>query len=1018
MQVATKKTANVKQQECIDSINGQIMVLAGPGTGKTFTLIERIKNMLSKGILPDKILCLTFSEAAATEMKKRLVVDIGPIGSDVNVYTYHGFCNEIIANNPDDFIQYSSAKLISDSTKRAFVKQIIDDFDLKALRTEGYNAYYYIPEILRAIADIKKNLIAKDEFFNNLKKHPDWGMGLEALRLKVAEKLKKGDNRTKTDMDNIKTLEAKIAKADEIWQIYERYTQLMQENNFIDFSDMINLVLQKFKESPEFASRISNQFEYFLVDEYQDTNKAQNLIVFNLVHASEGKNVFVVGDDDQIIYGFQGAQLDNVEKFLLEFPDTKVICLNENMRSTQSILDFSYEIVKGDTRRLEINPDFSQYGINKRLTSKNPDIIPLDKKVRFKQFEELEQEQNYIVSDIEKIINSSSCPVDKNGKNNLSQIAILTRSNSELQAFADKLKAKNIPFELKEGKNIFQVKSAQLLYLYMKLLANPCENSDKIFSLLLNNPFSINLRDYEKLLIQKHLHHNDFFIDDMREMNPQSFVDKDKIEDTIRTYEYLKSYATRENLKNTVLEIANKTGILKHFMASEINQFENIMGIKKLIDEAQGLSELNWQSSLEDFVEYLNVALENEIQILTDKSPVPLNAIQLLTYHSSKGREFEHVYLPTLEAYKWERNTKTSASPYVPTSAILSKEEKDEIKASERIKLLFVGVTRAKHTLTLSYPIAIGGKGRKLTKHIPFDEEMLEYDEYKYDADNFLAEKIGELLKTDFDYKKEFSNYIMARINDLKLSATSVNMYLKCPKQFFFSKILEFAIKDGNKDHISYGNAVHKACQQFLDFAIKNAYYPTKEEFLKFFEDDFANRQISTKKCRQDLLDRAKNNLPTFYNQLIATPIKNLYCAEYKIPDYIFDGTKIVGFIDRIEKLEDGTFALYDYKTGKSKAKEIEDGKTHEDYLNQLRLYKFIFEKTTGNIVSKTGFIFPDDCLANCEKPLTENDNKIIEEKLHLVNDNIRKMNFEAKPQNDLVCKDCLYRDICSLEGK
>jgi len=553
------------------------------------------------------------------------------------------------------------------------------------------------------------------------------------------------------------------------------------------------------------------------------------------------------------------------------------------------------------------------------------------------------------------------------------------------------------------------------LILYMKLLVNPQANSDKLFTLLLNKPFQLNPRDYEKLLTQKHLHRNDFFIDDIKEMNPETFIDKDKIEDILRTYEYLKSYANGENLKNIVLEIANKTGILKYFVSSQINRFENVMGIKKLIDEAQGLSELETNVSLEDFVDYLDVAVENGISIVTDKSPIPLNAIQLLTYHSSKGREFEHVYLPTLEAYKWERNARQSGSPYVPTSAILTKEEKDEIKSSERIKLLFVGVTRAKHTLTLSYPTAISGKGRKLTKYIPFEKDMFDYQEFEYDTDGFLAEKIEELLTSDFDYEKEFSNYIKARINNLKLSATALNTYLKCPKQFFFSKVMEFEVKDGNKDNMNYGNAVHKACQRLVDEAIKNGFYPSKEEFIKFFEDDFAQRPISTKKCRADLLERGQENLPVFYNQLINTPVRNLHYAEYKISDCEIDGARVTGFIDRIEKLDDGTFALYDYKTGRSKTKDIEDGRKYEDYLNQLRLYKYVFEKITGNIVSKTGFIFPDDCLANCEKPLTEEDNELIAEKLSFTNKNIKDLNFEAKPQNEQICADCLYRDICSL---
>ena len=620
MQTALEKKPNLRQQECIDTLKGSIMVLAGPGTGKTYTLIERIKNMLAQKITPSKILCLTFSDAAANEMKKRLVSDIGPLGAEVNVYTYHSFCNEIINNYPDDFVDLIGARIISDATKRAFLRQCIDEIDPKALRTENYNAYYYIPEIIKAIEEIKKNLISKDKFFSNLNNHPDWKKGLILMKEELEEKLNAGKQRTVTLERKISELELKIEKSIEIWKIYERYCELMQENNLIDFSDMINSVLKKFQLFPAFASKIANEFEYFLVDEYQDTNKAQNLIIFHLVQASNEKNIFVVGDDDQIIYGFQGAQIDNVEKFLREFPKTKVICLNENMRSTQSILDYSYEIIKKDTRRLEINPEFTQYKINKKLVAKNLDVMRKDRRIKFNQFEELEQEQNYITNEIENLIKSNDCPIDKFGNKDLSQIAILTKTNSELYAFGEKLKAKNIPYELKEGKNIFEIKSSIMLILYMKLIVNPVINSDKLFTLLLNKPFNINPKDYEKLLIQRQLHKNDFFIDDIKEIEPEKFEDIQLLENITQTYDYLKKYSNCENLKNTVLEIVNKTGILKYFLSSDINRFENIMGIKKIIEEAQGLTDLQADVTLENFVEYLTIAAENNINMLKNKN--------------------------------------------------------------------------------------------------------------------------------------------------------------------------------------------------------------------------------------------------------------------------------------------------------------------------------------------------------------------------------------------------------------
>jgi len=190
-------------------------------------------------------------------------------------------------------------------------------------------------------------------------------------------------NRLKTVEKEISKIEEQIEKAKEAWDIVEIYIKRMQENNLIDFNDMINFVLNTFENDPEFAENIRSKYKYLLVDEYQDTNKSQNELIFALAGDSgsensfsgdnEDSNILVVGDDDQVIYQFQGAQTDNLEKFLNTYKNAKVICLEENNRSTQTVLDLSREILKQTPARLEDNKEFQQYGINKTLIAKNPE---------------------------------------------------------------------------------------------------------------------------------------------------------------------------------------------------------------------------------------------------------------------------------------------------------------------------------------------------------------------------------------------------------------------------------------------------------------------------------------------------------------------------------------------------------------------------------------------------------------------------------------------------------------------
>lgn len=366
----------------------------------------------------------------------------------------------------------------------------------------------------------------KEQYFKNIETNPDWEPELFRLKDELEEKLKKGDKRIKTLVSSIEAQGKKIEQARELWAFYERYQTKMEQNHYIDYNDMINCVLDKFDSSPAFLDKVANKYEYLLVDEYQDTNQSQNAIVFNLAHALKSENVFVVGDDDQIIYTFQGAKLDTIEKFLEEFPDTKVICLEENMRSTQNILDVARRIAKQDSRRLEDNPKFSKYNISKNLVAKNEKLFDKNINVRCYKYADLMQEYTEILDEIETLVKSECCPVDEEGNKKLSEIAILVRTNGELDTFAEKLKERNIPFELKEGKNIFRIKGVNILHYYMQMLVNPELHSYRVFQLLLAQPFGINPKDYQRLY--DNISKEKTFIDVIRTIPREEFLEPEK----------------------------------------------------------------------------------------------------------------------------------------------------------------------------------------------------------------------------------------------------------------------------------------------------------------------------------------------------------------------------------------------------------------------------------------------------------------------------------------------------------
>lgn len=1020
---------NDLQQQCIDADGKYTLVLAGPGTGKTFTIIEKIKSVIKNGTNPEKILALTFSDAAANEMKKRLDDEMEQLDSGVYMSTYHSFCLDIIKNHPQDFELPENYKVITDTAKIKLMKACIDEFKPEAYRTQKNDPYHFVGEILGNIKEIKRRRYSKESYFYNIKHNEDYEPALK----KAIEKLHNDPKDVEKAEKNVENAQRKVDKAKELWGFYELYKSKMEAEHFIDFEDMINFVLDKFDQAPMFLKEIANEYEYLFVDEYQDTNRSQNEIIIRLTENMDNGKVFVVGDDDQLIYTFQGAKLDTIERFLDKFPQTEIICLKENMRSTQNILDFAREITKQDDKRLEKNPKFEEK-ICKDLKSKNEDIYKLNNPVRLTRYTHPLQETIQIVDEIEKLINSDKCPKDDDGNKDLSEIAILMSKNDELGTYAEMFKNRNIPYELKEGKNIFEIKSSCVFYYYLKMLISPEEYSDKLLKCLLLAPFKISSLDYETLL--NHKYEDTSFIDTMKKIldgkisdgkDVVKFANPEKIENFVKVYEHLQEYRTSESLKNIVLEVGAKTGIFDYFLNTEINRNESIAGIKKIVDEAVNFSDTENTIFLKDFIEYLDMAYNGDTVIKTDKAPVKLNAVQLSTYHSSKGKEFACVYMPALYDRKWEKENKT----YKPSIAVhpdeyISTDRSREIKIADKIRVMYVGLTRAKHCLRLSYAQSEGEKSNSLSGLIEkaieetkkFDEKIVdEKTAPKFDEDAYWLEITKEFIKCDYDYSREFHALVDSKLKEKPFSPTAVNVYMGCPRQYFYDKILDLPAKDGNADNMHYGSAVHEACELALKYAKENGAYPDKETFIGYFTDKLHKMRLSSASEYEILQGRGEKALEKFYVQFCNTPIKELHKAEDKL-EFEIDGIKFKGVIDRIEKDSDGNYHIYDYKTGKAKDESIICiGGEHEDYYNQIALYKYFYQKKENCKVTSTGFIFPEEFDKNLELVLTDDECQAVYDKFIGAIKNIKSYKFEPIEEKDRktsnACKYCQYYYFC-----
>jgi len=1010
---------NDKQQQAIDILKGQVMLLAGPGTGKTFTVINRIEKMLADGVKPSSILCLTFSDAAANEMRQRLIKKMGVIASSVDIFTYHSFCNEIIKNNPAQFELGIGVRLINDNEKNALMKECIDELELECFIPKRADRYHFVSDFISYVEKLKSARVTKEQYFELIETNPNLKPKLDAVVSEIYEREQRGEMRNIGRYQTVEKIKTEMGKAKDLWAIYELYSQKMINKDLIDFSDMINFVLNAFENDLNFLQEVSNKYTYFLVDEYQDTNNLQNTIIFNLLEGNNEKNIFVVGDDDQIIYGFQGARVDNIENFLNKYPDTKVICLEESNRSTSSILDFSYALISQDENRLEYNQKYIQKNIKKKLTAKNEEINKLDKKVRRIHFGETMQEYNHIVDEIDSLIKSDNFSVNEKNQKDLSQIAIICKKRDELNKFAQMLKGKNIPFQIDKGKSIFEIKSTIVLYFYLKALNNYLLSSDKLFGLMLSEPFKLDLEDYNKILHEKQLLKKGVennFISIMKRL--KDWKNPEKINNFLDTFEDLTKYASTNSIRNTVIEIINRTGILKAFFEEPKSKMENLMGIKRFIEEARAFGDLDPTYNIGDFVKYLDDSLVNSVDISTEKDSIVQNAIQLTTYHGSKGREFDYVYLPNLISRNWENFT-MPGEYHLVTEEVLEKEEADKRKDTELLKLLFVGITRAKHSLTISFSDMNDGKANQITKYLV---GLADYDfdglDVEYKEEDFPLEFVRSISTDVFEHKKAFLEEIKQRVEKTVLSPSRLNDYLSCPRKFFYTKILEIDVEEGNWDGANFGTLIHSILENAVRIAKEKGAYPSIEKAIADFYIGLDNCKFTSEAMKEKYEKLGINAINNYYPHFIQLPIESVEDIEFSFYGVDVDGDLITGKIDRIEKNNDGTYSLYDYKTGEPVSpKQIDIGGTKENYHNQLCFYKYAYEKYTGNKVSQVGIIYVENHTKSVFKELCSYDMEYIENKIKETYNNIKELNFnpinEDKQGN---CKFCAYKQLCKLD--
>lgn len=951
---------NNKQKEAVDTIYGPVMVVAGPGTGKTQIISLRAANIILKAwVLPYNILITTFTDAGVIAIKKRLFDFVGTDSYKINVCTIHAFCNEVIATFPEKFLEYRATRPIDEIEQIEIFEEIIENSKFKYLSSD-FDKFYYLQAIRDKISKLKQEWITPLEF-NKI---------IENEKIRLDEELSSIDPKLKKFQVAKEGNEKTIWKLEELNIAYSAYLENCRKMWVYDFSDMIDFVMQKFELDESLRYYYSEKYQFIELDEYQDTNNAQNRIINLIASASDNPNIMVVWDDDQSIYRFQWANLENMLKFSTSYPETKFVVLEDNYRSTQEILDLaSISIDFNKLRIVNYIPNLS-----KKLNSN------LDKswKISFEMTANELEEKTLIINKIKKYLKDWIKP---------SEIAIIVRTNKEVKEISELLKNNSFEANSRLSSNILANNFIILLLDFLKILENPYDNEVKLADLIRNNLFLLDkvavLRILRKLSIlnfkeKQKIKIIDFLSD---EKNLSDLFPENKIEDVqlnifdkdlesnrfLLPQEWQRRWEWQNN-KNWIipqfkdfLDIINDCLSFKEYSFYEfvknvidrINflqyveqnwNFDDILDLYYFLETAKKWNVSKKEMSLEIFLK--KISYHDKYRLIISRSEINSseNGINVLTSHQSKWLEYEAVIIPNLVSDNWEgkKNRELIKLPFWVIGSNISESIMEEWEYEEERRLFFVSLTRAKRYLDLIFSQSIDNKVKIASTFLQELKKEITLWDISWIEDVVIKEiskvKIDKLSKKEEEYIKEFlSNY--------KLSPSDLNKFLDDPKMFLRDTIFKYPFED--TIYTIFGKVYHRALEFFyleykkttkiqsLDWLISRFNWLLSQEILN--QEDYNNLKEKWLKWLTGWYDINANDFKS--------PIELEY--DFRPRWIVLDWVPLSWKIDKIEELFSNEVALIDYKTWRSRTTNEILGNTQWSdgkYFRQLLFYKIMFD--------------------------------------------------------------------------
>lgn len=1072
---------NDAQKEAVDHSQGPLLIIAGPGTGKTQLLATRIVNILrTEDVMPENILCLTFTESGQAAMRQRLVNILGKAAYDITISTYHSFGSELIRRFPEYF-KYDdpAAQPIDDLTADILLRNI---FELLPYNNPLKSADLYLKDVRSLISEFKRSLLSPTEIkqisTDNLafikKITPKVTSSLSPLKITNKSSVTLFENllndissllppninanqikplsfefisSLKHSLDEFKETgktkslvkwknswlaknstggfipagERENIKLASLSEIYQQYLDLLAASHFYDYDDMILRAIAGLQNHTDLKLTLQEQYQYLLLDEFQDTNSAQLKLIQLLTDnpVNEGRpNVMAVGDDDQAIYAFQGADYSNMLTFQQMYKDVKIIALTQNYRSHTDILKFAHAVASQIKSRL----DSQLLDLNKLLVSCAQNL-PLKASIERHEFKSDVAQFAWIAGQVQNLIKQGIKP---------SEIAILAPKHRYLEPLVPFLTASSVAVRYEKRENILQDAYIEQLLnmadLVLSIKNKDLTRSDELWPQILSYEFwdipveviwKISWKAYDEkinwlpILLNEPLAKNiaNFFI----------HLSQISGTETLETMlDYLTGSLVLPVKDNAVPKFSSPFfdyNFGPHARSKNPGRFwqvlTNLTVLRQRINEYRGSDTV---LKLEDLLSFVSAHKNAGIKILnTSPYHESADAVELMTAYKAKGQEFEAVFIIAAQDEAWgtlARNKSSAIS--LPTN--LKFIRYGGMTEDERLRLFFVALTRTKtHLYLTNYTSNYNGKpttrlkfleeveqdGKIISKIMPINNEVIQNDSNaptEADLKPYWQQKY--LQSADSSGLKSL---LQPRLQKFRLSPSNLTSYIDIvnsgPEYFFLSSLLKFP--NAKSPSIHFGDAIHATIEWIHNHQKLKGELPNITKIISIFEVHLDKRDMTLEQYKL-LIARGREVLSIFMKKRAHTFNKDdLHEFNFYNQGVIINGAHLSGVVDKISinKLNK-TITIVDFKTGKSAIKLSASIKLHK-YQMQLYFYKILIERSRAfkGYKVNTGvieFVEPDESgqISSLELTFDDKETEKIIKLTRAVWDNIMKLNF------------------------